>query len=57
MRRAAPDIALQGQLVTKTDRPLLSRLLDWNNVHLLTKEYGKLLGAIMYGSTERLIKG
>nr|WP_321443075.1 YdcF family protein [uncultured Cohaesibacter sp.] len=57
MRRAAPDIRLQGQLVTRSDRSLLTRLFDWNNVHLLTKEYGKLLGAIVYGSSERLIKG
>ncbi|TLP46812.1 MULTISPECIES: YdcF family protein [Cohaesibacter] len=56
MRRAAPDIRLQGQLVTRSDRALLTRLFDWNNVHLLTKEYGKLLGAIVYGSSERLTK-
>lgn len=56
MRRAAPEIHLQGQLVTRSDRSLITRLFDWNNVHLLTKEYGKLLGAIVYGSSERLEK-
>ena len=55
MRRAAPEIDFQGHLVAKPgDRSVLSRLLDWNNMQLLTKEYGKLLASIIHGTSERL---
>lgn len=54
MRRAAPEIAFQGQIVTRKDRTFFTRLFDWNNVLLLTKEYGKLLGAVLHGSSARL---
>ena len=58
MRRAAPDIDFQTQLVTPTaDRSFFSRLFDHNNAILLTKEYGKLLAAILHGTSERLKGG
>ncbi|PLW78054.1 YdcF family protein [Cohaesibacter celericrescens] len=55
MRRAAPDIQLQSNLVTPSNQhSVLSRLFNWNNMHLLTKEYGKLLASILHGTSERL---
>ncbi|WP_321447727.1 YdcF family protein [uncultured Cohaesibacter sp.] len=56
MRRAAPDVSFQSDLVAgPTKQPLLSRLINWNTVHLLTKEYFKLLAAVLHGTTERLL--
>lgn len=55
MRRAAPKVKFHPYPVsTVKDRSLLDRLLDINNMHLLTKEYGKLLAAFFHGSSERL---
>ena len=58
MRRAAPDIKFASHLVTPPgDRSLLSRLFNWDNIHLLAKEYGKLLASILHGTSERLKGG
>ena len=56
MRRAAPEVEFQSDLVAgPTRRPLWSRLTNWNTVHLLTKEYFKLLASVLHGTTERLL--
>nr|WP_321524417.1 YdcF family protein [uncultured Cohaesibacter sp.] len=56
MRRAAPEVDFQSDLVAgSTDKPLLSRLSNWNTLHLLTKEYFKLLASVLHGTTERLL--
>lgn len=55
MRRAAPDVSFQAVKVTPpVERSLMTRLLDPNNMQLLTKEYGKLLASIFHGTSERL---
>ncbi len=55
MRRAAPEIDFQAYYVAQANgRSLLQRVFDTNNMHLLTKEYGKLLAAFLHGSSERL---
>ncbi len=56
MRRAAPEVTFQSDLVAgPTTQPLLSRLINWNTAHLLTKEYFKLLASVLHGTTERLL--
>ncbi len=56
MRRAAPHITFHGDVVAVPNpESWLVRLTDWNNLTLLSKEYGKLLAAIVHGTTERLL--
>lgn len=55
MERAAPNVEFQAYAVRPSNsRGLFQRLFDGDNVHLLTKEYGKLLLSIVYGTRERL---
>ena len=55
MQRAAPQIRFEGHVVANhAKRTFIERLLDFNNMRLLTKEYGKLLASIFHGTTERL---
>ena len=56
MRRAAPTVEFQSDLVAgPTGQSLLSRLFNRNTVHLLSKEYFKLLASVVHGTTERLL--